>query len=150
VALLCGGDSDRSQLAEALLRGWAGSRVEVASAGTESAGVHSLTVEAPAEIAIDSGGAVSEHLDRYPGERGHFMITVCDSAAEVCPTCAGAATGLHWSFPDPAEEGGGREQQRAAFRRARDAISEHVEVFVEDVVGGPAAGGGVRADDRVR
>ena len=129
VLFLCTGNSARSQLAEALLRDRAGHRVEVASAGTDPKGVHPLTVEVLAEFGIDAGGAVSEHLDRYLGEQWDFVITVCDRAAESCPTFPGAANRRHWSFPDPAAAGGGPERQRVAFRRVRDGIDERIRAF---------------------
>ncbi len=78
------------------------------------------------------------------------MITVCDRAAESCPTFPGAAKRLHWSFPDPAAAGDTRDLQGAAFRRVRDAIGERIEVFVEGTAERPEAGGAVPADDGAR
>ncbi|MEE8336904.1 MAG: arsenate reductase ArsC [Dehalococcoidia bacterium] len=136
VLFLCTGNSARSQLAEALLRRRAAqvaTAVETASAGTEPQGVNPLTIEVLAEAGIDAGDAVSEHLDRYIGEQWDYVVTVCDRAAESCPTFPGAAARLHWSVPDPAAVEGDREQRLAAFRTARDDLDRRIRVLA----GGP-------------
>jgi arsenate reductase len=119
---LCTGNSARSQIAEALLRlraGQAAVAVEAASAGTDPQGVNPLTIEVLAELGIDSGAAVSEHLDRYIDEPWDRVITVCDRAAQSCPSFPGAAERLHWAIPDPAAVQGDHKQRLAAFRAAR-------------------------------
>ena len=130
VLFLCTANSARSQMAEALLRRRAGERVEEASAGIEPKGVHPLTIEVLAEVGIDAGGAVSDHVGRYLDEAWDYVITVCDRAAESCPVFPGAGRRLHWSFPDPAAAGSDDDERRAAFRRTRDAIDERLASFV--------------------
>lgn len=130
VLFLCTGNSARSQMAEAMLREWTGDGVEVASAGTNPAGVHPLTVEILKDIGIDASQAVSEHLDRYLSQVWSFVITVCDQAAESCPVFPGAVNSLHWSFPDPASAIGDVKERRATFELVRDAIHERVETFI--------------------
>ena len=130
VLFLCTGNSARSQLAEALLRERCGARVRVASAGTDPRAVHPLTVEVLAEAGIDASDAVSKRLDRFLDEQWDWVITVCDRAAESCPTFPGAGRRQHWSLPDPAAAAGDPAERRAAFRRVRDAIAGHIEAFV--------------------
>ena len=101
--------------------------MHVASAGTDPQPVHTLTVEVLAELGVDASAAVSKHLDRFLDRRWDRVITVCDRAAERCPTFPGAARREHWSLPDPAAAGGDRAERRAAFRRVRDAIDERIE-----------------------
>jgi arsenate reductase len=145
VLFLCTGNSARSQIAEALLREAGGARVEVASAGTDPQGVHPLTVEVLGEVGIDVRGAVSEHLDRYVDQRWDYVITVCDRAAESCPTFPGAAERLHWSIADPAAAAGSDDARLAAFRGALDDLRRRVEGLIEGHLPGPsqAANGGV-------
>ena len=50
VLVLCTGNSARSQMAEGLLRHFAGGAVEVYSAGTKPVGVNPLAVEAMREF----------------------------------------------------------------------------------------------------
>lgn len=135
---LCTANSARSQLAEALLRrraAQAETAVETASAGTDPQGVDPLTVEVLAEAGIDAGDAVSEHLDRYIGEQWDYVVTVCDRAAESCPTFPGAAERLRWSVPDPAAVKGDHGQRLAAFRTARDDLDRRIRALA----GGPEA-----------
>ena len=131
VLFLCTGNSARSQMAEALLRHYGGGRFAVCSAGTEPKGVHPLTVRVLAELGLPTDGLVSKSLDRYLDQPWDYVITVCDRAAESCPVFPGAATRLHWSFPDPAAVPGSPEARLAAFRAVRDAIAERVRAFVQ-------------------
>ena len=126
----CTGASARSQLAGALLRRIAGAQLSVASAGTEPVAVHPLTIEVLAERGIDARDATSDHVDRYVDEGWDYVITVCDRAAESCPTFPGGTGRRHWSFPDPAAAGGDRRQ---AFRDVRDAMERRIEAFAEQL-----------------
>jgi len=53
---LCTGNSCRSQIAEGLLRHWAGEHFEVVSAGTQPQTVHPLAVKIMGEIGVDISG----------------------------------------------------------------------------------------------
>ena len=61
------------------------------------------------------------------------MATVCDDAAATCPVFAEAQRVLHWSFSDPADVCGSREQQLTAFRDTRDAIKRRVGEFLREL-----------------
>ncbi len=135
VLFLCTGNSARSQLAEAMLRALGGHTFEVASAGTQPAGLHPLTVRVLAEVGIDAGRARSKHLDEFLDQPWDYVITVCDSAAEACPVFPGAARREHWSFADPAAVQGSVEERIGAFRDARDAIRARVAHFVTTLEG---------------
>ena len=80
VLFLCTYNSARSQMAEGLLRGMAGDRFEVFSAGTEATRVRPEAVSVMAEIGVDISAQESETLDRYLGETLDLVITVCDDA----------------------------------------------------------------------
>src|SRR5215204_6333277 len=58
-------NSARSQMAEGLLRGMAGDRFEVFSAGTEATRVRPEAVSVMAEIGVYISAQESETLDRY-------------------------------------------------------------------------------------
>ena len=131
VLFLCTGNSCRSHMAEAFLRALGGDRFEVFSAGAKPAGfVHPLAVQAMQELNIDISRHTSKSLDAFRGQKFDYVITVCDSAREACPTYAGATEQLHWSFDDPAQAQGSDEQQMAAFRRVRDEIRQRLELFL--------------------
>ena len=123
VLFLCTGNSCRSQMAEGLLRSFAGDRFQVHSAGTLPLGVNPGAVAAMAELGIDISAHRSEHVDSYLGRGVDTVITVCDRAASNCPTFPERTHKIHWSFDDPAAAEGSDEQRMAIFRRVRDEIS---------------------------
>ena len=57
------------------------------------------------------------------------MVTVCDTAAETCPTWPGQGRRLHLGFPDPARVTGTDEEAREAFP-VRDAIANRLETVL--------------------
>ncbi len=65
VLFLCTHNSARSQMAEGLLRAWAGDRFEVHSAGTEATEVRPLAIKAMDELGIDIRGQTSKRMDVY-------------------------------------------------------------------------------------
>ena len=123
VLILCTGNSCRSQMAEGLLRSFAGDRYEVFSAGTAPHGVNPDAVAAMKEIGIDISGHQSDHVESYLGTGIDAVITVCDRAASNCPTFPERTEKVHWSFDDPAEASGSNEERQAVFRRVRDEIA---------------------------
>lgn len=127
VLFLCTHNSARSQMAEGLLRGFAGEKFEAASAGTEATRVRPEARAVMAEIGVDISGQESETLERYLGEPFEYVITVCDSAAESCPVFPGVAERLHWSLPDPSAVRGEEEERLAAFRSVRDRLRQNIE-----------------------
>ena len=114
-------------MAEGLLRHLAGDRFEVMSAGTEATHVRPLAVRAMDELGIDISGQESKTLQRYLGETFDYVITVCDDANEVCPVFPGVRRRLHWSFEDPAQATGSKEERRRVFQSVRDQIRERIE-----------------------
>lgn len=129
VLFLCVHNSARSQMAEGMLRAWAGDRFEAHSAGNEATEVRPLAVQAMAELGIDIRAQRSKSSLEYAGQRFDFAITVCDDAKEACPYFPGASHQLHWRFDDPAAAGGTDEERLAVFRRVRDEIAESVRAF---------------------
>ena len=126
VLFLCTHNSARSQMAEGLLRARAGDRFEVASTGSVATAVRMEIMQVMRELGIDISGQVSTTLDRYLDEPWDCVITVYDDANESCPLFPGAATRLHWSFPDPSRTTGDEEARLAAFRAVRDAIDARI------------------------
>ena len=78
VLFLCTGNSARSQMAEAFIRYYAGSKYEAYSAGLDPKNIHPLTVTVMEEDGIDMTGHYSKSLKDYMG-KVHFgyLITVC-------------------------------------------------------------------------
>ena len=128
----CTHNSVRSQMAEGLLRTLGGDRFEVHSAGTVASGVNPEAIRAMAEIGIDIRDQTSKTFERYRTQQIDWVITVCDDAAEACPSFPGSVRRLHWSLPDPGRAPGDDRQRFAAFRQVRDRLRRLIEGFVAD------------------
>ena len=133
VLILCTGNSARSQMAEGLLRHFAGDKFDVESAGTIASFVRPQAIAAMAEIGIDISGHRSKCLDEFLVTPFDYVITVCDNANETCPVFPGPAKRIHWSFDDPAEATGSEDEQLALFRRVRDEIRDKLTEFANSV-----------------
>ncbi|NPV77862.1 MAG: arsenate reductase ArsC [Anaerolineae bacterium] len=127
VLFLCTGNSARSQMAEALLRFYAGDHFEVFSAGLEPKGINPNTIQVMEELGCDMSSHTAKPLSQYLG-KAHFgyLITVCSKAEEQCPIFPGMGVRLHWPFEDPAAFQGSKEETLAKFRQVRDQISARV------------------------
>jgi arsenate reductase (thioredoxin) len=132
VLFICKGNRARSQMAEGLLRHAAGDRFDVYSAGTTPSGISDLTIEVMREVGVDVSGQRSKSVDEYAGESFHQIITVCDSARQVCPIFPGDGERLHWDIEDPSDTEARGVPLTAAFRLAREDIRKRVEEFVAE------------------
>ena len=131
VLILCTGNCVRSQMAEGLLRHLGGSAYEVHSAGSRPNGyVSPLAIEAMREIGIDISAHRSKSVSEFEGQRFDTVITVCDSAAEECPTFPGVPQRIHWSIWDPGNATGSHEEKLAAFCRMRDELDSRLRLFL--------------------
>lgn len=125
VLFLCVHNSARSQMAEGILRAWAGDRFDAFSAGSEVAEVRPLAIDAMAEIGIDISGQRSKTTDAFRDQAFDYVVTVCDDAKEACPYFPGERQ-LHWVFDDPSQAQGSAADRLAVFRRVRDEIGARI------------------------
>ena len=135
VLFLCTGNSARSQMAEALLRKYAGDQFEVFSAGLEPKGINPYTLRVMNEVGIDIRGQWSKDVREYLGKK-HFgyLITVCSNADARCPTTfPGVGQRLRWSFDDPAEFAGSDEDKLAKFQEVRDQIDARIRAWLGEL-----------------
>jgi len=116
ILFLCTHNRARSQLAEGLARALAGDQVAVASAGSEPAEVHPLTLDLFGELGLDSSHLSSKSVQLFAQEEFDYIITTCDRVREADLTFPGNPRRIHWSIADPSEVAGGLEAQRLAFR----------------------------------
>jgi arsenate reductase (thioredoxin) len=130
VIFVCTHNSARSQMAEGMLRSWAGDRFDVISAGTEQTHVRPEAITVMSEIGIDISGHTSKTLEPFMGQDFGWLITVCDQAKESCPTIPGVRQQAHWSIDDPSAVEGDEEARLEAFRTARDHLRDRVHMFV--------------------
>lgn len=132
ILVLCTGNSCRSQIAEAYLRHFAGSKAEVYSAGVETHGVNPRAIATMKEDGIDISNHTSNNVDEYFQIDFDFVITVCDNAKERCPYFPTRAKKFHQNFPDPARASGTEEEIAEQFRHVRQMIKSYAQQFVAD------------------
>ena len=140
VLFLCTGNSARSQMAEALLRRYAGDEFDVHSAGLEPKGVNPYSTQVMNEIGIDIRGQRSKDVSKYLGKK-HFgyLITVCSNAEARCPTTfPGVGQRLRWSFDDPAAFQGSDQETLVKFREVRDQIDARLRAWLSELGISPA------------
>jgi arsenate reductase (thioredoxin) len=134
VLFLCTGNSCRSQMAEGLLRWLGGGVVEVVSAGTQPKPLHPDAVRSMREIGLDISKQRSKPVDPFLHMPFDYVVTLCDSAQEICPNVPGAAKRIHWSLPDPAAINGPDTVRLQAFREVREQLSVHIEELLADIL----------------
>jgi len=130
VLFVCTGNRARSQMAEGLLRHLAGDRFEVHSAGTQPKGLAEQTVEVMREIGVDVSGQRSKLVDEYAGQTFDYVITVCESARQVCPVFPGGGQRIHWDVEDPLHAELRGESSLDAFRAGRDELRRRIQEFL--------------------
>ncbi len=118
-------------MGEGLLRHLGADRFESLSAGSKPTGyVHPKAIEAMAELGIDLSGHRSKSIDEFVppiGTPPDLVISVCDNAANECPTFPGKVERIHMPFDDPAHATGTDEEVLGEFRRVRDEIRAAIE-----------------------
>ena len=132
VLFMCTGNVARSQLAEGLLRHLAGDRFEVFSGGVIPSYVRPNAITVMNELGIDISDHRSKSVNELVDTPFDFVITVCDYAAQRCPTFPGDAKRIHWSIADPVAIGDDQAQLEA-FRTARDDLRGRIEAFVAEL-----------------
>jgi arsenate reductase len=130
VLFLCTGNSVRSQMAEGLLNALGSGQWKVQSGGVISSYVHPLAIRVMEEIGIDISKKTSKSMDQFIKQRFDYVITLCDEAAQVCPSFGGQGKRFHWPFEDPAAFIGTTEERLVVFRRIRDEIKKRIEEFL--------------------
>jgi arsenate reductase len=137
VLFVCTQNSARSQIAEAFLNKSAGDRFEARSAGLEAGKLNQLAVEAMREVGIDiSQNKTKKVFDLFKrGELFSYVIAVCDAeTAQKCPVFPGLKTeNIIWSFEDPANYTGTREEKLEKMRKLRGAVKDKVIEFAGSI-----------------
>jgi arsenate reductase (thioredoxin) len=129
VLFLCAHNSARSQMAEGLLRSFAGDRFEVQSAGTKATRVHPLAISVMRELGVDISKQLSKSVDDV-GEGWDVVVTVCDSS---CPVPPRSGLKLRWKLPDPSAARGTEAERLEVFRGVRDSIRSRVRLLADRI-----------------
>src|SRR5262245_841968 len=130
VFFICTGNSARSQMAEGLANHLGGGRIEAHSAGTMPVGVSSHAIAVMRDRGIDISRHFSKRIDEVPGPFD-LVITLCDSAAMLCPVSVRQYPNEHWSTPDPTWAPGGPEAVHRRFGEVRDRLEEQIQALID-------------------
>ena len=131
ILVLCTGNSCRSQMAEGFFKHFLDNSHEIYSAGLIPTGLNPLATEVMKEIGIDISSQHSKYLGEFLDKRFDYIITVCDNAAQNCPSFPGPAERIHWPFDDPVQASGTDDEILAEFRRVRDEIGNKIRKWLE-------------------
>lgn len=142
---LCTHNSCRSQMAEAWAKTLKADTIEAHSAGAKATSVNPLAAKVMNEVGID----LSSHTSKTAGDllaQGHqfdYVITVCNSAAEACPTFPSCARIIHRPFEDPphlARHAATTGEALPHYRRIRDEIRSFIESLPDSLHSEPTVG----------
>ena len=101
ILVVCTGISCRSQIAEGLIKNRFPD-FEVFSAGTHpESNVNPYAVRVMQENEIDISSHYPKLVDDFLDTEFDYVLTVCDSANELCPVFPNAKNRIHKSFVDP-------------------------------------------------
>jgi len=115
-------------MAEGLAKAFHGDELDVVSAGSRPAGwVHPYAIRALQVIGIDASKAESKGADQFLHQEFDVVVTVCDSAAQDCPSWPGAKRIEHWPIEDPSWMGFN------AFEETRDDLKRRIEELVQSL-----------------
>lgn len=131
VLFICTGNACRSQIAEGILRYLAKDYFEVFSAGTTPTEVHPLAIKVMDEWGIDISHHTSDHVDDFLDKEIDNVITLCNSAQELCPVFTRKVKQLHWDIPDPFPGWVEDSHFLPKFREVRNLIRSHIETFLQ-------------------
>ncbi|PKY71211.1 heat-shock protein HtpX [Brevibacterium ravenspurgense] len=127
VLFVCVHNAGRSQMAAGYLRHYAGSRIEVRSAGSVPAEhINPIAVEAMSEDGIDISAEQPKVLTDEAVQDSDAVITM--GCGDACPFFPGKRY-EDWELDDPAGQG------IEAVRLIRDDIKTRIEALVADLLG---------------
>jgi arsenate reductase (thioredoxin) len=132
ILFLCTGNAARSQMAEALARAFHGDVIDPVSAGSRPTGwVHPLAIEAMAAIGVDIHDAQSKSAQQFLDQPFDVVVTVCDSAAQDCPTWPGAKRIEHWPIVDPSHGPDDPATRYDRFVATRNELAGRIDDLVK-------------------
>lgn len=137
ILFLCTGNAARSQMAEALARLDWGHALEPVSAGSRPTGwVHPLAIRVMEELGFSMEYASSKPADEFREVEFDVVVTVCDCAAQDCPTWPNARRIEHWSIEDPSF-GSDPSTRYDRFLATRDDLRDRIRQLMEELLGEP-------------
>lgn len=130
---VCGRNSVRSPMAEALWRARFGAGARVQSCGIEPAScADGFMIAVMAELGSDLSGFEPQGLEAVHASADTLVICLAPEADEAAKALAKSAKARieHWHFADPAEIESSREARLDAYRAIRDALKSRINAVV--------------------
>ncbi len=122
IIVICTGNTCRSQIAEGLLK-TKYPEFEIYSAGTKpETQVNPYAVTAMKDRGIDISQQYPKLVDEFIDQYFDYVLTVCDSAKEICPIFTNAKNKIHNSFVDPSQSS--YESEEAALTIYKNTVDE--------------------------
>ena len=122
IIVICTGNTCRSQIAEGLLKAKYPD-YEIYSAGTKPEEiVNPYAVKAMAEEGYDISDQYPKLVNEFIDEPFEYVLTVCDSANELCPVFPNGKNRIHNSFVDPSRSSYDSEEH--ALEVYRNTVKE--------------------------
>jgi len=118
-------------MGEGLLRHLAGDRFEVFSAGVKPSRVHPMSILVMDELGIDIREQTSDDVKMYLDAGIDIVISVCDHAAQTCPTFPGDVKRIHWGLKDPFHGWDVDESKLPDYRATRDDLKRRIKEFID-------------------
>ena len=134
VLFICTGNSDRSILAEAILRRDGAAMFRVFSAGSHPSGVAPYAIDLLTNLGYPTDGLRSKSWDEFAGPDApqmDFVFTVCEDVAnEACPDWPGQPKTAHWGIPNPSRAVGNEAERRLAYAQAYGMLNRRISLFI--------------------
>jgi len=135
VLFICTGNSARSQMAEAMLRLLSGGKIDVFSAGSQPRDqIHPMAQRVMLEkygIDMAAQGQHPKPIEQFVSQKFHYIIAVCNRAAEACPYFPGDPERINWFYDDPAAVEGSEQEQYQAFVKVARELSMRIRTWVQ-------------------
>ncbi len=137
VLFVCGYNSIRSPMAEALARHYYGKSTYVQSAGVRKGETDPFMVAALDEIGINAAKhkpRTLDELEEFEGLNFDLIVSLAPEAhhAALELTRTLAAEVEYWPTPDPTLIQGSREQRLDAFRDVRDGLAYRIRLRLKE------------------
>ncbi len=110
----------------------AGDRYDVFSAGVEPSRLHPMSILVMEEVGIDIRHQTSDDANDYLDTGIDIVISVCDHAAQTCPTFPGDVQRIHWGLKDPFHGWDVDESKLPDYRKTRDDLKQRIDGFLSN------------------
>jgi arsenate reductase len=136
VLFVCRHNSARSQMAEAFLKQLGGDRFEAESAGLNPKIILPAAAAVMREIGLDISDRPTRSVnDLHRNDYSYdYVITVCDeNSANECPIFINPCRHLHWTFAEPSQFEGTKEEIIEQTRKIREQIRSQIVRWMNEL-----------------